>query len=126
MVTFDVTFDKPIRDYYPGEEVKCTWRVILTHPQKMRSIYVRYRGDAETNWSGSHTVSKMGRFVAERVVYHGDQNFFMYYQTLFGMRDGPEVTLPAGEYFYETAFLLPEGIPQNYEGNAQHFVTVKQ
>lgn len=120
MVIFSVTFDKSNRNYLPGEEVKCTWTVHLNSAKKMSSMYVRYKGDAEVKWTETRTVQRNGKSHTEHVHYRGDQNLFNHYQTLFGVRDGPDVTLEAGSHVYYTSFRLPENIPQNFEGNPHH------
>lgn len=119
MVVFSVEFDKPNRNYLPGDEVKCVWHVRLRDAKAMRSMYVRYKGDAETKWTESRTVQRNGKSHTEHTTYTGSQSYFDNKQTLFGTREGPEVALPAGEYTYYTSYRLPEDIPQNFEGKSR-------
>lgn len=120
-----MTFDKPDRGYLPGEEVKCTWRVRLRENKSMRSMYVLYEGAAETKWTESKTVRENGKSKTQHTIYRGEQNYFTHLQTLYGMKDGPEVMMPAGEHTYNTTFILPNNIPQTFGGKIMSLVCIK-
>lgn len=116
MVRFRVDFNKPNLIFLPGEEVSCVWHVELTEIQAMRSLYVRHKGEVETKWTESRTVRVNGKSRTKHVHYRGFHSYFNQQQALFGRINGPEVTLPAGQYTYQTMFRLPENLPPSFEG----------
>lgn len=92
MVHLHLKFSKTDKTYLPDEEVKCEWQVSLSHPIKLRCLYVRYRGDVRVKWSETGTVEKDGgaKKHTEYMTYHGDGNYFKHYATLYGTRNGKQ------------------------------------
>lgn len=121
MVHLHLKFNKLDKTYLPDEEVKCEWQVSLSHPIKLRCLYVRYRGDVRVKWSETGTVEKDGgaKKHTEYLTYHDDANYFKHYVTLYGKRNGKQ----SNPLSPATSILLLRDCCVTYTVDSFHFLT---
>lgn len=84
MIDFEVNFDKSDKKYYSGEIIKCNIQVKVKNPIKARSFLIRFSGAAHVEWRVTQGTFKGAR-KAKRI---GDEEYFKYYEYLFGDDNG--------------------------------------
>uniref|UniRef100_A0A336LUC5 CSON004664 protein n=1 Tax=Culicoides sonorensis TaxID=179676 RepID=A0A336LUC5_CULSO len=128
MVAFTIDFDKPDKNYIAGETVRCKIQINVHSKFKARSLSVRFKGFAHTEWTKSRTVTSGGKTRTVHDRYTGDQEFFKSVQFFIGSENSGEHEIEAKTYYYEAQFILPENLPSNIEhsnGHIRYNVKVK-
>ncbi|KAJ4443542.1 hypothetical protein ANN_05215 [Periplaneta americana] len=108
-------FDNPQRTYYSGQTVSGRLVVALDSPKNLRSIIIKFKGEAECKWEETRTVERDGKSETETDYYRGYELYFENRVKVFGGSNETE-TLPAGEYCYQFNMILPNNLPSSFEG----------
>lgn len=117
MASFTIAFDKPDRKYKAGDTIHCNVQVIVSSRFKARSLSVLFKGNAHTGWSKySHTVTTYDYNGATRTQtvndwYTDDEEYFKFYQYIFGNQGANPREIEIGTYHYDVSFTLPANIP---------------
>lgn len=111
MVSFDIEFDKPGKNYIPGETVHCKIQVTVSSKFKARSFTIRFKGAAHTEWTKSRTVTSNGKSRTVHDRYTGDEEYFRSYVYMFGSQSSGEKEVGVGTHHYEASFKLPHNLP---------------
>ncbi|XP_069691629.1 arrestin domain-containing protein 2-like [Periplaneta americana] len=116
---FKIIFDNPQASFFIGETVTGRLVVQLNQPKYMRSILVKFRGEANCAWSESRTVRNNGEEETHVTQYKDHDLYFENHVTLFGGTGNTEV-LPPGSHFYQFSLPLPNHLPSSFEGKYGH------
>lgn len=111
MVSFTFVFDKADRKYVAGETVQCKVQVVVSSKFKARSLSMRFKGIAHTEWTESRSVTENNETRTVTDTYTGDEQYFKSYQYLFGGANSGEQEITPGTHTYHASFRLPENVP---------------
>lgn len=121
MVVNDIRliFDNPQQTFSCGETVCGRLRVCVDAPEKLRSIIVKFKGEANTSWTEEKTVSQDGNKEKVTVHYKDHDLYFENNVRVFGSTGEAEI-LPRGEHFFQYSMILPDHLPASFEGKYGH------
>lgn len=111
MVSFTFDFDKPDKKYKAGDTIHCKINVSIFSKFKARSLSIRFKGIAHTEWTKSRTVTRNGKSHTVHDRYTGDEEYFRVYQYMFGTQNANEQEVAAGTHNYNVSFTLPQNLP---------------
>lgn len=116
MVSFTFEFDKPDKKYLAGDTVHCKIQVTVFSKFKARSLSIRFKGFAHTEWTKSRTVTSNGKSRTVHDRYTGDEEYFRSYQYMFGNQNASsEQEITTGTHIYNVQFVLPNNLPTRLE-----------
>lgn len=116
-----MAFDNPWNSYYPGQTVTGQIIVLLDGPKKIRGIYVKVKGEANTCWSTDRQkLNQEGRYENESQTVTGHEDYFSSNFHVIGTPSGSEIELPAGEHRYPFSCSLPPNLPSSFEADYGH------
>ncbi|XP_063700379.1 arrestin domain-containing protein 2-like [Culicoides brevitarsis] len=116
MVSFTFDFDKPDKKYRAGESVRCKISVNVFSKFKAKSLSVRFRGKAHTEWTKSRTETRDGKTRTVYDTFTGHEEYFRQYQYLFGSENASENTeVNEGLHTYNVSFPLPTNLPSSID-----------
>lgn len=117
MVHFVIAFDKPDRNYKPGEKVHYYVYLTLEKQTDIKSFVVTVFGNAETSWRKKKMgIDKDGKPEENITNFLGQQTLFNNHLMLIESEDNAAVNIKAGQHSYDASFMLPDNLPQSYEG----------
>lgn len=108
-------FDHPQRIYFVGQTVSGRLVVEIDEPKKLRSIIVKFKGEAECKWTERRTVARNGKSETVTTHYRGYEKYFENSEKVFGGSGITEV-LPAGEHSFLFSMMLFNHLPSSFEG----------
>lgn len=112
MVSFTFDFDRSDQKYRAGDTVHCKIGIIVHSKFKARSLSIRFKGIAHTEWTKSRTVTSNGKTRTVYDRYTGDEEYFRSYQYMFGnQHSSSEQEVAVGTHNYNVSFLLPPNLP---------------
>lgn len=80
MVKFSFEFDKPDKKYKAGETVLCKITIELSEKLHARSLSIRFKGIAHTEWTKIERIRRRDEYHNVRTKYTGDEEYFRNYQ----------------------------------------------
>ncbi|XP_069691683.1 arrestin domain-containing protein 17-like isoform X2 [Periplaneta americana] len=116
LINLNIIFDNPQNIYFCGQTVSGRLLVNTDSPKKLRSIVIKFKGEAECHWSETRTVRRNGRNHTHTVHYRGHELYFDNRVKLFG-GSGDTETLPPGEHSFQFSMILPIHLPSSFEGS---------
>ena len=115
--SFDIQFEKPLKIFFSGEELRGRVLIDLSSEKKFKQISVEIVGRGEVHWTEMRTVTRRegdGTTVTETVTdhYRGSEKYF---HQEFIIQQGPG--LPPGQHILPFSLLLPSNLPSSFEGD---------
>ena len=113
---FDIQFEKPLKIFFSGEELRGRVLIDLSSEKKFKQISVEIVGRGEVHWTEMRTVTRRegdGTTVTETVTdhYRGSEKYF---HQEFIIQQGPG--LPPGRHVLPFSVILPSNLPSSFEG----------
>ena len=108
LTNFNIQFEKPLKIFFSGEELRGRVIVDLSSEKKFRQIKLEVVGRGEVDW-------KEGDWD-----YRASEKYF---SQEFIIQQGPG--LPPGQHILPFSLLLPSNLPSSYEGkhgNVRYYV----
>ncbi|XP_026287625.2 arrestin domain-containing protein 17-like [Frankliniella occidentalis] len=115
--TIEISFDEPLATYFPGETVSGRVHVHVDKPKRIRAVSIKFSGDASVWWSEDRTSCRTGENSRrdEDWIYKAKEKYFRHTLYFVGGESGM-VTLDAGDHTYPFQYLLPQTLPNSFEG----------
>lgn len=130
--------DRTFGVYFPGETVRCTWRITIIEPMTLHHLYVRCKGEVNTE----HVVTQKITIKGYRLIFKQYQTLLgshlgipnpsglininqpdeLHYRTQINIHNAYNVVIGAGTYTFKTNFELPYTIPPSFESNEGRIV----
>ena len=120
LTNFNINFEKPLKVFFSGEEVRGQVLMNLSSQKNFRKIKLEIVGRGEVHWTESRTVSRTdsdGNRTSE-TVYDHYRSSEKYFQQEFVLHHGPG--LPPGQHVLPFRVLLPSNLPSSFEGEHGH------
>ncbi|KAK3910464.1 Arrestin domain-containing protein 3 [Frankliniella fusca] len=127
-VILRIIFDRPYGAFYAGETVTGRVEVQVDKPTKIQAVTITFRGEAEVMWTETETVSSNphrhhhhndthDRRHSIRTVTHSASEIYFSSKVYFVGADTGELTLKPGDHEYAFQCLLPNTLPNSFEGD---------
>ncbi|XP_055295178.1 uncharacterized protein LOC129564951 [Sitodiplosis mosellana] len=119
-IDFENNLDKV---YYSGQLIRGTVQLAFPNRKKVRGVYIKFKGDAHTEWS-EYVQRSVGtgddrRTVSEREWYESHEKHLRFIKYFAGGNDGT-IYLEAGEHVFNFELQLPLELPSSFEGEYGH------
>uniref|UniRef100_T1GVS0 Arrestin-like N-terminal domain-containing protein n=1 Tax=Megaselia scalaris TaxID=36166 RepID=T1GVS0_MEGSC len=110
----EVRLDNPWNTYYAGQTINGEVALTFDKPKKVRSIIIRFLGEANTEWIRKQKDEEETEYLKEHEEYFQIQTY------LLGCKNSSEIELPSGTHTYPFTCALPPTLPSSFEGEFGH------